>query len=551
MINRLSLSARFALLVILLVVGVSLALSTLASWQLLHLTRGSIGNSVFDITKQLSNALDRSMDARMNELGLLLSVIAADNDSNPDQIRERLEELQRGYDVPSWIGYMDRDGTVVASTGGILEGASMGPQPAFMRGETEMWVGNMPEATLLTEKLLLPDSESEKEKFLNISAPVVDSDGNLQGVVAVHLSWHWARNVKRSMFSSDDDGPVRDIFVVDRGGLVLTGPEDQIGSKLDQFRLGEEDSFAEKSGWSVLDWADDGEHLTGWTASTGHGRFGGQEWSVVARESVNAALSPLAHLQRNLAITGVLLAAVFALLGWLIANKLASPLSRLSHAADRIGDGTGAGAEQIPLDRSSPEMFRLSTSLRAMVERILNQRRTIDHLHELAHSDSLTGLPNRAFLGKYLKHMGLKTDDNNQVLVFMYLDLDGFKLINDILGHHAGDVMLVEIATRVRECLRPEDIAVRLGGDEFVIVLQCAPLEARSIAKDVSKRILDSISAAVPLPEDDQARVGCSIGAAIWPEHGETFEDVMSHADTALYTAKEAGKNQLVLYDET
>jgi len=150
--------------------------------------------------------------------------------------------------------------------------------------------------------------------------------------------------------------------------------------------------------------------------------------------------------------------------------------------------------------------------------------------------DALTGLLNRAGLAVVL--LGLKARGTRFVL--FYLDLDGFKAVNDTLGHPAGDALLQAVAGRLQAMTRDSDTVARLGGDEFVIVApDRGPMESAALASSVIHRITDTDYALGP---EGLARIGVSIGYACWPEDGPTLELLQNHADSALYEAKRAGK---------
>jgi diguanylate cyclase (GGDEF)-like protein len=153
-----------------------------------------------------------------------------------------------------------------------------------------------------------------------------------------------------------------------------------------------------------------------------------------------------------------------------------------------------------------------------------------------AERDSLTGLMNRAGLADIL--LGLEVRGTRFVL--FYLDLDGFKAVNDTLGHPAGDALLQAVASRLQAMMRDSDTVARLGGDEFVVVTpNLGPAESTAFANRVIQRISDQEYA---LGAEGVARIGVSVGYACWPEDGPTLDLLRKHADSALYTAKKAGK---------
>jgi diguanylate cyclase (GGDEF)-like protein len=119
----------------------------------------------------------------------------------------------------------------------------------------------------------------------------------------------------------------------------------------------------------------------------------------------------------------------------------------------------------------------------------------------------------------------------------LLLDLDGFKAVNDTWGHHAGDLVLVEIAARLSGTLRESDTAARLGGDEFVLLLPATPLIG---AIEAARSLVDFIVAPIPV-EGQLVTVGASIGIAVFPNHGRNAEALLSAADSAMYRAKDSG----------
>lgn len=162
--------------------------------------------------------------------------------------------------------------------------------------------------------------------------------------------------------------------------------------------------------------------------------------------------------------------------------------------------------------------------------------------NELVHfalHDNLTKLPNRIILDDRLSHALHKATDRNQSFAVLFMDLDGFKAVNDAYGHYTGDKLLVQVAERIQQTMRPEDTAARLGGDEFVLLLDpCTPDDASSIAQ----QLIDQLS--TPYTVDEHIlHVSASIGIALYPTDGNNEHDLMVNADTAMYHAKEQGKN--------
>jgi diguanylate cyclase (GGDEF)-like protein len=167
---------------------------------------------------------------------------------------------------------------------------------------------------------------------------------------------------------------------------------------------------------------------------------------------------------------------------------------------------------------------------------------------ELAQTDILTGLPNRAFFLEQLKEAGSHEHRHSGAFSILMLDLDRFKNVNDSLGHAAGDGLLRQVAFRLKSTLRDTDVLARLGGDEFAIIQAGCP-DQRAGSIDLAARISKLIAEPFQLP-GHQVEIGTSIGIAMAPEHGNDQEQLLKKADLALYRSKSAGRNCFTLYDE-
>lgn len=165
-----------------------------------------------------------------------------------------------------------------------------------------------------------------------------------------------------------------------------------------------------------------------------------------------------------------------------------------------------------------------------------------------AHYDNLTGLPNRLLLSDRLNLAIAHSQRTENLLGVCLLDLDGFKQVNDELGHHAGDQLLVEAARRINENLRTDDTAVRLGGDEFVLLIGGIAHEADCL--DVVQRVLSGISRPYQI-QGKTAKVTASIGVTMYPLDSVVPDQLIRHADQAMYKAKAEGKNRFHLFDLT
>jgi diguanylate cyclase (GGDEF)-like protein len=175
-------------------------------------------------------------------------------------------------------------------------------------------------------------------------------------------------------------------------------------------------------------------------------------------------------------------------------------------------------------------------------------RRASEELAHEAKHDALSGLPNRVHMVEkidgFLQNRLLETHDNRAVAA--YLDVDRFKDINDTLGHHAGDQLIKLVAQRLMECLRPNDFLARFGGDEFVIL--CAPAGVET-SSALAERVDQAFTAPFAI-SGQNIRVTASVGIAIAPDNGVTADELMRHADIALYEAKGRGRDRAVLFSD-
>jgi len=159
-----------------------------------------------------------------------------------------------------------------------------------------------------------------------------------------------------------------------------------------------------------------------------------------------------------------------------------------------------------------------------------------EHLTHKATHDSLTGLPNRLYFEGRLNRAVRDAVEHERQLAVFYLDSNGFKEINDTLGHAAGDAVLISVAARVKAQLRTEDIVARLGGDEFAVLIN--PLHDKEDAFIIAENILSSMSEPVKISNGRTVETSLSLGVAIYPTHGTTASVLLHSADKAMYTAK-------------
>ena len=180
------------------------------------------------------------------------------------------------------------------------------------------------------------------------------------------------------------------------------------------------------------------------------------------------------------------------------------------------------------------------TGYRGVGRDITVQKLAEERVEHRATHDSLTGLPNRAMFSALLDQALRSAKRYERKLAVLFIDLDGFKSVNDLLGHEAGDGLLKQMAARFRDAVRASDVVIRLGGDEFVVLAQ--ELLGRDGVCAVAQKVLCAAALPVQVAEQE-CQISASIGIAVFPDDGDSEQMLMKNADQAMYAAKREGKN--------
>ncbi len=184
----------------------------------------------------------------------------------------------------------------------------------------------------------------------------------------------------------------------------------------------------------------------------------------------------------------------------------------------------------------------------AVVNDVTDKKRAEQELRYLANYDTLTGLPNRSLLAERLARAVVRARRQDTRVAVLFLDLDRFKDINDSLGHAAGDRILKAAAARLLGIVRESDTVARLGGDEFTVVVE--DISGALTAESVAEKIIDAFGAPLEIDGRSEITISPSIGISLYPDHGLVPTDLLKYADTAMYQAKDRGRNTYQLYTE-
>jgi diguanylate cyclase (GGDEF)-like protein/PAS domain S-box-containing protein len=202
--------------------------------------------------------------------------------------------------------------------------------------------------------------------------------------------------------------------------------------------------------------------------------------------------------------------------------------------------------EAFPMELSASEMMLGGSRYFIGIVRDITERKQAEQkIAHLAHFDYLTDLPNRAYLLNVLNHSIALSKRDKLRMAVLFVDLDGFKRVNDTLGHEAGDLLLQGVSRRLKETVRDADTVARVGGDEFILVLDDVGSEEN--ATQVAGKLIAAMSKPFDL-RGQAGRVGASIGIAIFPDDADSAVDLFKYADKAMYLAKQSGKNTSRLY---
>ena len=255
-------------------------------------------------------------------------------------------------------------------------------------------------------------------------------------------------------------------------------------------------------------------------------------------QPLSGVLQESHQLKRSISHSMLILLPACLLLGIVLAGVISRPINRLTDASQRFAQGETM--RDLPLLRQD-EIGDLARSFQQMQNRISEQLQALHEnrmeLEQLARHDPLTGLPNRRLLHERLEQAIALSRRGSTGIALLFVDLDDFKLINDSLGHDAGDTVLITVAQRLLEKIRVTDTVARLGGDEFVVLL--AGTTHRDAVSVIAASLIESIGEDIPL-DGQILNVNASIGISRYPDNGFTASELLSSADRAMYHVKTA-----------
>ncbi len=554
--SRLSLRTQmawvFGLLVVVLTAGVAVALGELLRLNAQRNAGATLQSAAHNVAKTLADGLhERSREAEM--LAGARNLWGQGLDSA--LVQDLLANSQAVRSHHSWLGVVDHTGVVRAATGHLLVGQNVSARPWFKGALAQPYVGDVHPALLLA-KLLQPGRDGDEPlRFLDFAAPIRQGDAVI-GVLCIHVSWDWAREVVESLLPPLAHEQDIEAFVFDRQGqLIYASDIAAMGSQRlpADAPLGDTTQRRDLPPAQVLRWDDGHTYLSAVVNVQARSLVSDLGWRVVVRQLADTAFDEARSAERLALALGLPVALLAALLAWAAAHRLSRDLTRLADAAHEVEVATQECT--LPRLKSNQEVWRLSSALRRMTTHLLSLNESMEaqvrqrtreleqanqELDRQARTDPLTGLLNRRGLDAQLLQSLAIARRAERPLALLLMDLDHFKRINDTFGHDVGDEVLKLLARTLLRRLRDSDICARSGGEEFVAVLPDTDREgARVIAEALVLAMAQQADAV-------WGRVTLSVGVAIL-RHGDTEATLLRRADEALYEAKGQGRNRACL----
>ncbi|WP_334187708.1 sensor histidine kinase [Noviherbaspirillum sp.] len=340
--------------------------------------KSNIGNSLGELAVQTSDKLDRGMFERYREVQLMAQrAELSAPDSTPATKRAILESLQQDYPYYAWIGLTDMDGKVTVAARGLLEGVDVSKRPWHSNALKGIYLADVHEAKLLA-KLLPSDAGKEPMRFVDVAFPYGGMDNAAKGVLGVHLSWQWAKEVEQSVMRPIEVRRKAEAMIVAADGKILLGPPAMQGKTISLANYRRDRDHPEN--FRTETWPDGMEYLVGFSKSKGYATYPGLGWTVLVRQSADDAFLPVKRIQNQVLASGIGLALLFSLLGLIAARRITKPLWSLARSAQRIQNGE---AEKIaPNTGSYFEVNALTSSLNLLVANLLYKEAAFKELNQ-------------------------------------------------------------------------------------------------------------------------------------------------------------------------
>ncbi|CAN7520425.1 diguanylate cyclase [Acidovorax sp. 22279] len=552
-----SLRMQIALVFGTLVVTLSVLLSLGFGELLKHRIQRDAGSSLQVVAENAGKLLALGLMQRSLEAEVMASAeVVWSKGLDSAEAQHMLARSQAMQPTNIWIGVADAQGVVRNATRGLLVGQSVAQRPWFQHGLEGVHVGDVHPAKLL-ESLLPPTATGEPHRFVDFAAPIRVGPTTV-GVLGIHGSWQWTREVLESLTPASSDESALELFIFDREGQLIFAPGGQTevmrsaGQRLPEDISVNNNRDGDRTQTTVVRWRDGKRYLTAATQLQPRNAASDLGWRIVARQPVELAFAEADNTVQLALVIGLTAALLASALAWLAARRLSVDLYALADAASAVE--AGLPGSDIPTMQSSREVQQLSQSLGRMTHRLLAAREAMEEKVRLrtleleaanraldlqARTDALTGLLNRRGFETQMAFAVALARRSSRPLSLITVDVDHFKRVNDTYGHEAGDEVLRRLARTLESRLRGSDVVARLGGEEFVALLPDTDLEgAQSIAQALVTAMAEQQNPVV-------GTITVSAGVATMRSADDNGAAMLRRGDAALYEAKGQGRNRV------
>ena len=556
-----SLRTQIALVFGALVVGLAVLLSLGFGELLKYRIERDAGSSLQVVAHNAGRLLSNGLHERSREAEVLAaSEVIWTKGLDSAEAHHMLARSQATQPHSVWIGVADTQGVVRAATGGLLVDQNVAERPWFQEGLKQLYVGDVHPAKLL-EKLLPPAASGEPYRFVDFAAPIRLGPTTV-GVLGIHGSWEWTREVIESLTPERSEDSAVELFVFDRQGELIYAPNRSIqalqeaGQRLPEGSDRREGLRRVKNQATVTRWVDGRQYLTAVTPLPARNPESDLGWYVVAREPVEVAFAEAHHAVRMALAIGLAAALLASVLAWLAARRLSEDLFALADAATAVQ--ADRHDTRLPQAHSSREVRELSGALDHMTQRLMAAREALEEKVRLrtleleaanraldmqARTDALTGLLNRRGFESQMAFALALARRSQRDLSLIAVDVDHFKRVNDTYGHEAGDEVLRRLGQTLAARLRSSDVVARLGGEEFVALLPDTDLTG---AQAIAQALVDAMA---EQHDPVVGRITVSAGVGSMRDLQDTGADMLRRADAALYEAKRQGRNRVCVQE--
>jgi len=325
-------SIKFSLLIGILSFVIAMAIGEYSKDVSSTQLENNSGKSLVKLSQRVGDILDREMLERYREIKFAATLPALTNESvGKDEKRDLLNKIKNNYNHHEWIGYALPDGTVYAGTKGYLEGKNAKARPWLPAGLKGPYIGDVHDALLLAK--LLPNTTGEDIYFSDVAFPVKNKNNKVIGVLCTHLTWQWTRNIIRSIEKEHNV----DIFLLSNDGLVLVGPNNSERKNIRDISSNIANEFSNtKATYKTLKWNKEKTYLTAHSISNGFEEYKGFGWKVIVRQPITDAFKVSNDNSNKILFVSLLAAIIGSIIGFILSNKIASPLRKLNTIVNKI-----------------------------------------------------------------------------------------------------------------------------------------------------------------------------------------------------------------------